>query len=690
MKLARSRFLAGVAPAALEALSRTAESRDVRAGETIGGHALVMLVEGEARALDSEHVEGPGALFDGAIVMSSPGRVLTWGSMHALDGAARDALTLALSIRLRHRDLLKSLRSSAVFRNTSPALLGRLLETASLLRYPKGSVICRQGEPGDAFFHCLAGEIAVIREENGARRRTSLLHPGDTFGEMALLLDSVRTASAEALRDCELLVVRKAEFDSFMVDCPAFRRAVNAMVQERTAVNVRSPRRFETFWIVNRSECPTEHVAALLAQQLEVAYAERSLVLACDDPVAAATQLERAEVDYAVLFASPDRERDVAKVLGSRINTILFLTPDIALPFPHAGISGRSVQYVEIRDPSWRPRSGSMVRPRTVRLRFTRPARDLPDKLAALDPAGRAAIARLARAGTQRMVGLALSGGAAFGYAHLALIRGLVAADVPIDVIASASFGSIIAAMFASHGLTGLDALERDAVEITARAAAALVSSATIERYIAKRVPEECVDALDVPFCPVAVDIDNNRERVFRRGSLAKAVRASCSLPGVFGPTIYEGTRYVDGAVMNNVPASVAAEEGADFLIASNIIPARPKRDQGHRSPLTSAISALSPFGRISDSMRSLFLLFSATGDQQASLGADVTFSPDLAPHLPFDFMAARAIVARAESQVGPVIQEVKARYRAMCRVSIPAPESSAAPLTAPGVATVP
>lgn len=481
--------------------------------------------------------------------------------------------------------------------------------------------------------------------------RASILHPGDTFGEMALISGETRTASAEALSDSELLVVRKAEFDSFLVDCPGFRRAVHAMVQERTQVNVGAPKRFETFWLVNRASCSTNHLAALLVEQLQAAYGERAIIISEDDPEAAAAALDRADVDYAFIIS----ER-AGEALGARINTIFFVTTDIATPFPYASM--RSVQYVEIRDPSWRP--AAVVRPRTVRLRFDKPIRDLPERLDALDRSGRDAIARLARAGTQRMVGLALSGGAAFGYAHLALLRGLSKASIPVDVIAAASFGSIIGAMYASRGLEGLDVLESDAAQIAARAAGALVSSAAVEGYIARKVPEKAIEELDVPFGPVAVDIDRNRERVFRHGNVAKAVRASCSLPGIFGPTVYEGTRYVDGAVMNNVPATVAAEEGADFVIASNIIPSLPKRGGRSRS--------FAPFGRLTDSLRSMFLLFSATGEQQAALGADVVFSPDLSPHMPFDFLAAKAIIARATEQLSESVEDAKTRYRAMCR----------------------
>ena len=73
--------------------------------------------------------------------------------------------------------------------------------------------------------------------------------------------------------------------------------------------------------------------------------------------------------------------------------------------------------------------------------------------------------------------------------------------------------------------------------------------------------------------------------------------------------------------------------------------------------------------GRVRDSLRALFLLYNVAGERQAS-SADVTFSPNLNPFLPTDFMRADEIVACAQGQLEPVVREAEERFAAFCRRS--------------------
>ncbi len=247
--------------------------------------------------------------------------------------------------------------------------------------------------------------------------------------------------------------------------------------------------------------------------------------------------------------------------------------------------------------------------------------------------------------------------------------RSMHRAKIPIDMITGTSVGSIVGALYASAGLSGLDDLVLARREIQLRAAACVVTSRLMTGLLRPRLRHEVLEELPIPFFPVAVDIEAGKERVFRHGSIAEAVRASCSLPGVFGPSEYEGRRYVDGCVMLNVPADAVIEEGADFVVASNIIPAPKARERTPDTALGRTVRELSLIGRVRDSLRALFLLYNVTGEKQAS-AADVTFSPDLDPYLPTDFLRANEIVARAEEQLGPVILEIEEKLAAFCRRS--------------------
>lgn len=78
-------------------------------------------------------------------------------------------------------------------------------------------------------------------------------------------------------------------------------------------------------------------------------------------------------------------------------------------------------------------------------------------------------------------------------------------------------------------------------------------------------------DDLPIPFRAVTTDILNGKEVILDQGSLATAMRASMSIPGVFSPVRYENTLLVDGGLLNNFPADIAKNWGADFIIGSDV-----------------------------------------------------------------------------------------------------------------------
>jgi len=78
-------------------------------------------------------------------------------------------------------------------------------------------------------------------------------------------------------------------------------------------------------------------------------------------------------------------------------------------------------------------------------------------------------------------------------------------------------------------------------------------------------------DETSIPFRCNAVDLISGREVVFNSGSLAKAMRASMSLPVFFEPFEYNGMCFVDGGLLNNMPVSIARNEGFDRVLAVNV-----------------------------------------------------------------------------------------------------------------------
>ena len=207
-------------------------------------------------------------------------------------------------------------------------------------------------------------------------------------------------------------------------------------------------------------------------------------------------------------------------------------------------------------------------------------------------------------------IGLALSGGGARGGAHIGVLKALRDLGIPIDYVAGTSMGAVIGSLYAS----GLDEDEIEAtageidwetilVEQQDRDDRSFHRKSDDELYLVKQragfndgkvelplgliqgqsidlllgrlmLPIshiENFDELAIPFRAVAADVVTGEAVVLDHGSLARAVRASMSLPAVFAPVEIDGRLLVDGGIAQNLPVETVREMGADIVIAIDI-----------------------------------------------------------------------------------------------------------------------
>lgn len=173
-------------------------------------------------------------------------------------------------------------------------------------------------------------------------------------------------------------------------------------------------------------------------------------------------------------------------------------------------------------------------------------------------------------------VGLALSGGAARGMAHVGVIKALVQHDISIDCIAGTSAGGLVGALYAAgKRCSEIEELTKnvdwkDLVRPRFRSFG-LMSSERLESLVDEMIDGKSFEDLEIPFRAVAVDVVTGEEIVFDSGPVARAVRASSSVPGVFAPVEWEGRLLVDGGLRNNLPADVVREMGAELVISVDV-----------------------------------------------------------------------------------------------------------------------
>ena len=177
----------------------------------------------------------------------------------------------------------------------------------------------------------------------------------------------------------------------------------------------------------------------------------------------------------------------------------------------------------------------------------------------------------------RKKIGIALSGGAARGFAHLGVLKVLAEHNIPIDCIAGTSAGSIVGAGLAC----GLSIEEQIAIgrkmswfRMTgfSYSAKGILSNASMGDFLTKHFPYKKIEDLPIPYAAVACDLETGQEFVFKeKGDLATAIRASCAIPGVFAPVEHEGKLLIDGGVVSLVPTKAVQKLGADIIIAVDV-----------------------------------------------------------------------------------------------------------------------
>ena len=164
-----------------------------------------------------------------------------------------------------------------------------------------------------------------------------------------------------------------------------------------------------------------------------------------------------------------------------------------------------------------------------------------------------------------KRVGLALSGGAVRGLAHIGVIKGLHEAGIKPAVVAGTSVGSIIGAALAS-GMGWRDMADMARSVFWPQ----LLHGKTLERFSARYLPET-FEHLETPFAAVATMVSSSRPLTITTGPLASAISASCAVRLLRRPVVRDGQQLKDGGFSCVLPTLACRELGADFVIASDV-----------------------------------------------------------------------------------------------------------------------
>lgn len=269
---------------------------------------------------------------------------------------------------------------------------------------------------------------------------------------------------------------------------------------------------------------------------------------------------------------------------------------------------------------------------------------------------------------------LVLSGGGALGIAHVGVLEVLEEMRVPVDCVAGTSMGAIVGGLYAAgystaelrdlalktdwqsliedtpdrrripyrrkvDDLTYLTRWELGFSGGKLRMPSGLIAGhrlGTLLQVLALRAADtDDFDRLPLPFRAVAADIGTGETVVLRSGNLARALRASMAVPGLFSPVEVNGRLLVDGGVVANLPVDAARSMGAEVIIAVDL--GEPLTAQERPDSIASILSRTSTF-------------LTRLNVEQVLPSVNVLIRPDLGGHGLLSFSAAGEILPRGQA----------------------------------------
>ncbi len=192
------------------------------------------------------------------------------------------------------------------------------------------------------------------------------------------------------------------------------------------------------------------------------------------------------------------------------------------------------------------------------------------------------AVTRIAKREADKLLGLALGSGAAFGLAHIGVLRVLEKNQIVVDAVSGSSIGALIASM---RGLGfSSDKIERIAKRLRKKLniirlldftvpVSGILAGKRLRGFLKGILGEKTFEDLEIPVKIMVYDLANRETLAIEKGLLVDAVYMSIAVPGIFEPRTEKGRMIIDGGVSDPVPVDILLRHGVKKIIAVNVLP---------------------------------------------------------------------------------------------------------------------
>uniref|UniRef100_A0A8C3S0G6 lysophospholipase n=1 Tax=Chelydra serpentina TaxID=8475 RepID=A0A8C3S0G6_CHESE len=504
-----------------------------------------------------------------------------------------------------------------------------------------GRAVYRQGDKSDCTYIVLNGRLrSVIRMDDGKKQLTGEYGRGDLIGVVEALTHQPRATTVHAVRDSELAKLPEGALTSIKRKFPQVVTRLIHLLGEKILGSLQQgghPLGLHTTgskWDAGNAASnlstvaimPVSEEVPLTAFTLELKHAlsaigpallltsdnikqrlgsaaldsiheyrlsswlgqqediHRIVLYQSDSTLTPWTQRCIRQADCILIVGLGEQEPTVGELERMLENTAVRAQKQLILLHKEDGpLPCRTVEWLNMR--SWCSAHLHLRCPRRVFSRRSLPKLiEMYERVFQKPPDRHSDFSRLARVLTGNAVALVLGGGGARGCSQVGIIRALIEAGIPVDMIGGTSIGSFMSALYAeerSYNQMRIKArqwaMEMNSVFKTVLdltyPITSMFSGASFNNGISNIFKDKQIEDLWIPYFTITTDITASAMRVHTDGSLWRYVRASMSLSGYMPPLCdpKDGHLLMDGGYINNLPADVARSMGAKVVIAIDV-----------------------------------------------------------------------------------------------------------------------
>lgn len=579
-------------------------------------------------------------------------------------------------------DIQSFLASCPVFEGVPEADIARMAPLFQVKTYSAGSLILRQGGQSAAIYFLRSGRLAVRIQRGQLRETVAMLQPTDIFGELSFLTGKACVADIEVVVDAEVVMLHKDAVPNDPSQRNAILRGLLNAVAVRLQETVKRGHQARELPVVLLEALPNWLAPKAFASALAESFARQTgretvlITIGGDSPVTPVKVADKTSVcslgyngslpeirsvfaqrltelkSYPNVFVSVagNHAAAIAEAIHDQVNFRGFLAGP-GDPLPANPVSQKQFIVQDMAKPSLPQLCGNQ------QLIYDCAAAESGNA----PPAARflRTVGSIARYIAGLQVGLALGGGAAWGWAHIGVLESIEKAGIPVDVLTGCSMGSVIGS-FRATGMS-VDDLKGIAHFWKTRTGRfiewrfwrmSLINEGVVRKTFYKYFGDRRVNETEIPFWANAVDIESGKAYTIKDGTLVDCIRSSIALPGLMPPAARDKMLLVDAGIMDPVPANDVRAMGSHFAIGVNAMAA----------PGTTEMSSRYPFNAFNVMVKCMFVMGHEMG-QRAESSADVVFTPDLAGINMLQFNRVEEIIARGLAATEERIDAIKSGY---------------------------